>query len=44
MTQDPSSAKGESMPQEVIGSDVADFVLNPEKYTGKIATIVKTFK
>jgi len=44
IAQEPSSAKAASMPQEVINSGYADFILHPKKMPGQIIKIVKAFK
>jgi two-component system CheB/CheR fusion protein len=43
IAQDPTSAKEESMPQEVIDSGCANFILNPKKMPEVIINIVKRF-
>ena len=44
IAQEPSSAKEESMPEGVIDSGYADFILDPKKMPEKIIRIVKGFK
>lgn len=44
IAQEPSSAKEGSMPEGVIDSGYADFILNPKKMPEQIITIVKEFK
>lgn len=43
IAQEPSSAKEESMPEGVIDSGYADFILNPKKMPEQIIKIVKEF-
>jgi two-component system, chemotaxis family, CheB/CheR fusion protein len=44
IAQEPSSAKEESMPEGVIDSGYADFILNPKKMPERIIRIVEAFK
>ncbi|MCQ6959297.1 chemotaxis protein CheB [Mucilaginibacter aquariorum] len=43
IAQEPSSAKEESMPESVIDSGYADFVLNPKKMPEQVIKIVQSF-